>query len=54
MRANLFDAERPFNKVVITHDMTVRQREELNELIKEANEKEEQDEIGSFMYLVRG
>ena len=31
------DAERPFNKVVMTHDLTVRQREELKELIKEAN-----------------
>ena len=31
----------------------VRQREELKELIKEANEKEEQDETGSFMYRVR-
>ena len=37
------DAERPFNKVVMTHDLTVRQREELKELIKEANEKEQQD-----------
>ena len=48
------DAERPFNKVVMTHDLTVRQREELKELIKEANEKEQQDEIGSVMYKVRG
>ena len=28
----------------MTHDLTVRQREELKELIKEANEKEQQDE----------
>ena len=34
--------------------LTVRQREELKELIKEANEKEQQDETGSFMYRVRG
>ena len=33
--------------------MTVRQREELKELIKEANEKEQQDETGSFIYRVR-
>ena len=46
------DAERPFNKVVMTHDLTVRQREELKELIKDANEKEQQDETGSFMYRV--
>ena len=35
------DADIPFNKVVMTHDLTVRQREELKELIKEANEKEQ-------------
>ena len=38
----------------MTHDLTVRQRKELKELIKEANEKEQQDETGSFMYRVRG
>ena len=38
----------------MTHDLTVRQREELKELIKEANEKEQQDETGSFMYRVGG
>ena len=37
----------------MTHDLTVRQRKELKELIKEANEKEQQDETGSFMYRVR-
>ena len=48
------DAERPFNKVVMSHNLTVRQREELKELIKEANEKEQQNETGSFMCRVRG
>ena len=48
------DAERPFNKVVMTHDLIVRQREELKELIKEAHEKEQQDETGSSMCRVRG
>ena len=38
----------------MTHDLTVKQREELKALIKEANEKEQQDETGSFMYRVRG
>ena len=33
----------------MTHDLTVRQREELKELIKEANQKEQQDETGSFI-----
>ena len=48
------DAERPFNKVAMTHDLPVMQRKKLKELIKEANEKEQQDETGSFMYRVRG
>ena len=38
----------------MTHDLTVGQREELKELIKEVNEKEQQDETGSFTYRVRG
>ena len=38
----------------MTHDLTVRPREELKELIKEANEKEQQDETGSFMHRIRG
>ena len=38
----------------MTYDLTVRQREELKELIKKVNEKEQQDEAGSFMYRVRG
>ena len=38
----------------MTHDLTVRQREELKELLKGANAKEQQDETGSFMYRVRG
>ena len=42
------DAERPFAKVIMTHDLTVKQKEELKELIKEAHEKEQQDETGSF------
>ena len=38
----------------MTHDLTVRQRKELKELIKEANEMEQQDGTRSFMYRVRG
>ena len=43
--------KKTINKVVMTHDLTVRQ---WKELIKEAHEKEQQDETGSFMYRVRG
>ena len=38
----------------MTHDLTVKQWEELKELIKEAHEKEQQDETGSFINKVRG
>ena len=48
------DAGKPFDKVVMTHDLTVQQKKELKELIVEANEKEQQDETGRFMYRVRG
>ena len=48
------DVERPFNSVTMTHNLTVWQKEELKELIKEANQKEQQDDTGSFMHTVRG
>ena len=50
----LRNAGKPFNKIAMTHDLTVKQKEELKELIKEANEKEKQDETGRFIYRVRG
>ena len=46
---------RDINKYyAMTHDQAVMQKEEQKELIKEANEKEQQDETKSFMYRVRG
>ena len=50
----LRDAGAPFNKVIITHDLTKKQKEELKEKIQEAQEKESQDVSGEFMYRVRG
>ena len=44
----------PFNKVIITHDLTKKQKEELKDKIEEAQEKERQDESGEYMYRVRG
>ena len=38
----------------ITHDLTVQQREELQDLIKEAKNKEECDQSGRFIYRVCG
>ena len=45
---------RSADNVTITHDLTVQQREELHELIKEAKNKEECDQPGRFIYRVRG
>ena len=50
----LRDAGAPFNKVIITHELTKKQKEELKDKIQEAQEKERQDESGDFMYRVRG
>ena len=38
----------------MTNDLTVRQSEELKELIKESNVREQQDETESFMFRIRG
>ena len=50
----LQDARAPFNKVTIMHDLTKKQKEELKDKIQEAQDKENQDESGEFMYRVRG
>ena len=52
--SKLRDARAPFNKVIITHDLTKKQKEELKDKIQEAQDKENQDELGEFMYRVRG
>ena len=51
---NLHKLRRSTHNITITHDLTVRQREELHELIKEAKNKEECDQSGRFIYRVRG
>ena len=38
----------------MTHDLTKKQKEELKNKIQEAQDKENQDELGEFMYRVRG
>ena len=42
------------DNITITPDLTVQQREELHELIKEAKNKEECDQSGRFTYRVHG
>ena len=59
------ESEVPFNKINIAHDLTKKQKEELQEKIKEAQEKEENDqsagwprhkenrEFGSYFFQTR-
>ena len=44
----------PLQNVIIMHDLTLKQKEELKEKIEEAREKENKDELGEYMYRVRG
>ena len=48
------DAGEPFNKVIITHDLTKKQKDELKQLIEQEKEKEKEDQSGEYMYHVRG
>ena len=48
------DAEEPFNKVTITHDLTKKQKDELKKLINQAMKIEEEDQSGEYIYRVRG
>ena len=47
-------AGEPFNKVIITHDLTKKQKEELKQMVEQAKEKENEDQSGEFMYRLRG
>ena len=44
------DAGEPFNKVIITYDLTKKQKEELKQMVEQAKEKENEDQSGEFMY----
>ena len=48
------ESEAPFNKINIAHDLTKKQKEELQEKIKEAHDREQNDQSGEWMYCVRG
>ena len=51
---SLHKLRKSIDNVTITHDLTVQQREELQDLIKEAKNKEECDQSGKFIYRVHG
>ena len=51
---NLHKLRNAPENISVAHDLTKKQREELQELIKDARKKEENDQSGNFMYRVRG
>ena len=46
------ESEAPFNKINIAHDLTKKQKEELQEKNKEARKREQNDQSGEWMYCV--
>ena len=51
---NLHKLRRTGDNISVMHDLTKKQREELQDLIKEARKKEASDQSGNYMYRVRG
>lgn len=54
---NLFKlkhSEQKFNRVVIAHDMTAKEREECKKLVAEAKQRASEDTSGEYIYRVRG
>lgn len=49
----LRESEEPFRSIQVSHDLTVKERDELKSLVKTAKEKEEQAQ-GNWLYRVRG
>ena len=45
------DAGEPFNKVIITHDLTKKQKEELKQMVEQTKEKENEDQSGEIYVL---
>ena len=46
------ESEAPFNKINIAHDLTTKQKEELQEKIKEAHDRKQNGQSGEWMYHV--
>ena len=49
---HLYKLRKSTDNVTITHDLTVQQREELQDLMKEAKNNEDCDQLGRFIYRV--
>ena len=43
-----------YTGVTISHDMTVKEREQCRKLVNEAKQKQEEDLSGEYIYKVRG
>jgi len=50
----LKNLEAKFNTVIVTHDMTRKEREDCKNLVEEAKAKTAQDPSGEWIYRVRG
>jgi len=48
----LRDAEQKFKQVVVTHDMTKKEREECKNLVEEAKSMQASDNSGEYIYRV--
>ena len=51
---NLHKVRRAAVNISVIHDLTNKQREGLQELLKEPKKKEESDQSGNIIYQVRG
>lgn len=52
--SRLGHAKGKFEGITISHDMTVKEREQCRKLVAEAKEKQQEDESGEYIYKVRG
>ena len=52
--SRLGHAKGKFEGITISHDMTVKEREQCRKLVAEAKEKQQADESGEYIYKVRG
>ena len=50
----LKNAEQKFKSVVVSHDMTLKERNECKELVAEAKRLSSDDTSGEYLYRVRG
>ena len=47
-------AEQKFKSIIVTHDMTQKERDQCKNVVEEAKQKESHDTSGEYKYRVRG